>query len=104
MTPDKARKTLIARREEITRRLDEIADQLVDPAPQDWDDAATEAEDDQMLETLGARQQAELARIDAALGRIEEGTYGECVKCGEPIAPKRLELLPETPLCANCAA
>ena len=103
MTPAKARKTLLARRAELTRRIDEIVDQLDDPAPRDWDDAATEAEDDQMLETLGGAQRAEIARIDAALARIEDGTYGICVKCGDPIEDKRLELLPETPFCARDA-
>ncbi|WP_338045721.1 TraR/DksA family transcriptional regulator [Paracoccus contaminans] len=40
---------------------------------------------------------------DAALARIEAGEYGECVQCGKKIAEKRLELLPDTRLCANCA-
>ena len=104
MTPEQARKTLLDRRAELTRRLGQIEDQLDDPAPKDWEDAATEAEDDQMLQTLGAVEQAEVARIDAALERIADGTWGTCVKCGEPIPEKRLELLPETPLCASCAA
>ena len=104
MTPNEARRTLISRRTELTRRLDEIADRLGDPAPKDWEEAATETEDDQMLQTLSQREQAEVARIDAALSRIEEGSWGTCVKCGEPIAEKRLELLPETPHCARCAA
>ena len=39
----------------------------------------------------------------AALRRIEEGTFGECVKCGEDIAEKRLEIIPHAALCAKCA-
>jgi DnaK suppressor protein len=50
------------------------------------------------------RREAELGRIDTALGRIEQGDYGECVSCGEAIAPKRLELDPATPICIKCAA
>ena len=49
------------------------------------------------------RRIAELARIAGALERLEQGEYGYCVTCGEPIAPKRLELDPATPLCVNCA-
>ena len=49
------------------------------------------------------RRIAELARIAGALERLEQGEYGYCVNCGEPIAPKRLELDPATPLCVNCA-
>ncbi len=104
MTPEKAREVLLERRAELARRLAQIEDRLDDPAPKDWEDAATEAEDEQMLEALGQQEQAEVARIDAALARVDQGTWGECVKCGEPIAEKRLELLPETPHCARCAA
>ena len=46
---------------------------------------------------------AEIAAIRAALGRIEEGIYGECVQCGDDIAEARLDLLPFTPFCADCA-
>lgn len=104
MTPDQARQILLDRRAELTRRMVEIEDRLDDPAPRDWDDAATEAEDNEMLQSLGQQEQAEVARIDAALTRVDDGTWGTCVKCGEPIAEKRLELLPETPHCARCAA
>ncbi len=45
------------------------------------------------------RRSLELRRIDAALGRIDEGEFGCCVTCGEEIAPKRLELDPTTPVC-----
>jgi DnaK suppressor protein len=50
------------------------------------------------------RREAELARIGAALERIADGAYGECLSCGETIAPKRLEFDPATPVCVRCAA
>lgn len=50
------------------------------------------------------RRRQQIARIDAALKRLDEGTYGECVICGEAIAPKRLELDPAVPTCVTCAA
>jgi DnaK suppressor protein len=50
------------------------------------------------------RRRQQIARIDAALKRLDEDTYGECVICGEPIAPKRLELDPAVPTCISCAA
>jgi DnaK suppressor protein len=55
------------------------------------------------VETERRRQNA-LKRIDAALARVEEGEYGYYVSCGEPIAPKRLELDPAVPTCIGCAA
>lgn len=45
-----------------------------------------------------------LRQIDAALGRLEQGDYGYCVKCGEEIAEARLEAAPATPFCQRCAA
>jgi DnaK suppressor protein len=49
------------------------------------------------------RREAELRRIEAALTRMDNGEYGECLECGEPIALARLELDPSTPLCVACA-
>jgi len=49
------------------------------------------------------RRAAELRRIEAALTRLEEGDFGFCAACGEPIAVKRLELDPTTPICIDCA-
>ena len=56
-----------------------------------------------MAAEVERRRELELARIESALERIEQGEYGYCVSCGEPIAPKRLELNPATPLCLSCA-
>ena len=50
------------------------------------------------------RREVELTRIDAALQRIADGTYGTCVSCGEAVEPKRLETDPSTPLCIDCAS
>jgi DnaK suppressor protein len=50
------------------------------------------------------RRQIELQKIAAALRRIDKHEYGDCVRCGEPIAVKRLELDPAAPLCITCAS
>lgn len=46
----------------------------------------------------------ELAQITAALRRLDDGSYGLCLDCGEPIAVERLLALPATPFCAPCQA
>lgn len=46
--------------------------------------------------------QAKVAEIDAALGRVEAGTYGTCEACGQPIPEARLEAVPEATLCVGC--
>ena len=56
-----------------------------------------------MEEETGRRRDQEVSRIAAALQRIEEDEFGYCSVCEEPIAPKRLENDPATPLCITCA-
>lgn len=58
----------------------------------------------QMALATARRRDAELQRIDAALERIEDGDYGWCLKCDEPIAPKRLAFDPAAPYCIKCAS
>ncbi len=98
-----ARERLRARRAELVARMDEVEHELESHNSPDWEDRATEREEDEVLEGLGLSAQAELAQIDAALGRVDAGEYGLCVRCGAAIAPKRLELLPATPFCSACA-
>ena len=56
-----------------------------------------------MAEATHRRRAARQSRIDAALGRMDEGEFGYCTDCGEEIAPKRLELDPTVPTCVSCA-
>ncbi|MFO7564555.1 MAG: TraR/DksA family transcriptional regulator [Enhygromyxa sp.] len=49
------------------------------------------------------RREVQLQRIKAALTRIDEGEYGLCVDCDEPINPRRLAFNPTAPLCLTCA-
>lgn len=56
-----------------------------------------------MAAEVERRRELELARIETALERIEQGEFGYCVSCGEPIAQRRLELDPANPLCVSCA-
>jgi DnaK suppressor protein len=42
-------------------------------------------------------------KLQRALAKVEEGSYGRCDRCGEPIAPGRLEAAPESVLCIDCA-
>ncbi|MDQ7081336.1 MAG: TraR/DksA C4-type zinc finger protein [Paracoccaceae bacterium] len=105
MTDLHARKQqLEARLAELRARLDEIEDELDDPVDPDPEDQAIELEDDEVLERLGQAALREIEAIRAALKRIEDGSYGICVRCGDEISDERLDLLPYTPLCRKCAA
>jgi len=55
-------------------------------------------------ETLAGELRDALTEVEAAIARVREGTYGNCERCGEPIAPARLEAMPAARLCMSCAS
>ena len=57
-----------------------------------------------MAQASGQRRTAQLREIDAALRRIDDGCYGDCRSCEEPIDPRRLEADPTARLCIDCAS
>lgn len=52
--------------------------------------------------TLEEQARESLAQIERALGRMDDGTYGTCARCGAAIPPERLEAMPEAELCVAC--
>lgn len=98
------REALMSRLAELDGRLHRIEAELDEEHSKDWEEAAVEHEDDEVLQSLGISGQEEIARIRAALQRMRDGNYGECVRCGEQISAERLNTLPETPFCRECAA
>ena len=65
-------------------------------------DTATETYDRELDYTLEENAEHVLAEIDAALKRIDDGTYGTCTHCGHEIPPERLEARPWATLCIAC--
>jgi len=53
---------------------------------------------------VGRSLESTLARSERALAKLDEGTYGVCDACGEPIPRGRLEAMPDSTLCVGCAA
>jgi RNA polymerase-binding transcription factor DksA len=97
---------LHARRAEWADRLDRIqADRRHERGPlaADSQEQAIERENDETLDALDVRGRQELEAIDAALARISNGEYGECVRCGEEIPTARLRAQPEAIDCVDCA-
>ena len=85
-----AKKTL---NEEMTLDVDDLPDEM-DLASSEYLQAFTFR--------LRGREKVFLTKIQKALERIENGTFGTCEECGEPISNKRLEARPETTLCIRC--
>ncbi|TCP63170.1 TraR/DksA family transcriptional regulator [Rhodovulum bhavnagarense] len=94
---------LLKRLSELDRRLHGIEDELDAHQSKDWNELAVEREEDEVLEGIGSSGLAEVQQIRAALARIEDGSYGFCVRCGDEISQDRLDILPATPFCRNCA-
>ncbi|MBN1425263.1 TraR/DksA family transcriptional regulator [Candidatus Fermentibacteria bacterium] len=68
----------------------------------DWLDLTTATENIHLLMTLGDNERRELDDIEIALGKIDDGSYGECEACGRRIRPARLEALITARLCKKC--
>ncbi len=88
---------------ELNARLSGVEAELDQPADADFEERATEREGDEVLESLGNAGLLEIRMIQAALGRIADGTFGECVACGEPISEERLNAVPHAARCKRCA-
>jgi DnaK suppressor protein len=69
---------------------------------QDVADQAVASYQKELLFSQGTNGHAQLTLIRAALDRLAEGTFGECLNCGKTIGIKRLEALPWTPYCIDC--
>ena len=65
-------------------------------------DTATVTYDRELDYTLEESAEHVLAEIDAALKRIDDGSYGVCTNCGKEIAPERLDARPWATLCIDC--
>ena len=113
MAPDLARTLLDAERRRTTERLsllraehvgfvdasrDSNADDEHDP------EGATIAFERSQVGALTAQAERHLVELDAALARVEDGTYGVCERCGAPIPDERLEARPTAVTCVTCPA
>ena len=87
----------------LEARLRALDAELDSHQSKDWQELATEREGDEVLEKLGQSGEVEIARIRAALVRMDAGDYGVCVTCGAEISAARLDLLPYTPFCRGCS-
>ncbi len=88
---------------DLNARLSGVEAELDQPADADFEERATEREGDEVLESLGNAGLLEIRMIQAALGRIADGAFGECVACGEPISEERLNAVPHAARCKRCA-
>jgi RNA polymerase-binding protein DksA len=82
--------------------LEDETEEVMGGADNHLGDAAAGTLDREIDYTLEGHSEQVLAQIDAALKRIEDGTFGICTNCGKPIAEERLEARPWASLCIDC--
>ena len=100
---DSVRSELEQRLAKLTTRVDKIERDLRRNLEADWSEQAQRAENDEVLESLDDHGIDEIHQIRAALKRMEDGTYGDCARCEEPIGAGRLNALPYATTCIRCA-
>ncbi len=100
------RKLLIIQREDILQELRQRRAQaagLTDTGiPADSGDQSLAEDLRGLLHQLGEGQREQILRIDEALERLRQGTYGQCQRCGEEISEERLEVRPFARFCIDC--
>lgn len=100
------RKEMQASVARLRARADRIEAHLAVESRADLADSVDRAQlhdNDEVVSALGTAASHDVAALEAALQRIEAGTYGLCVECGEHIAKERLMALPAAIRCEKCA-
>ena len=103
MDQDTLKKQLLEAKAEYGKRVTKIHDHARNPLEADSSEQAAQLGNVAVVSALETEATQELADIDAALQRIEDGSYGVCVTCGEDISEQRLIVRPESFECVDCA-
>ena len=91
--------------DERARLVEEIGEAIVAPGQMTYGSQAAAASQvfaQQRDLALRDRADQQLELVTEALARLDDGTFGTCVRCGRPIAPDRLEALPWAARCIDC--
>ena len=106
---DDRRTELLEMRERVLRAAQDIVEDDTEDGElssaagdQHIADHASEMLDREVDESLGENAEVIVREIDDALSRIDAGTYGTCVRCGQPIPDERLAAVPYAVLCVAC--
>jgi DnaK suppressor protein len=101
------RATLADERDALRRRLADLGEGDARDAGPSFDDGFADssqvAAEQGEVKALAGDLRALLDDVERALGKLDEGTYGRCETCEEPIAPARLEAMPASRFCVDHA-
>ena len=100
---DEIRARLVKHKAELRKRISTIHEHARDPLEQDSAEQAAQLGNVAVVSALENEAVQQIAEIEAALQRLEAGTYGVCVTCGEPVGEGRLKVRPAATQCRDCA-
>jgi len=93
------------RQQELEQEVASTVEQALSSNTDDTRDVADQAVagyQKELLFSQGTVRSSQLRLVRQALARLADGTFGDCVRCYQPIGAKRIEALPWTPYCINC--
>ncbi len=97
------RELLFNRKRELEEKLAKMAkEKVTDDQVQDPGDQAVSSSMETLKSSLQNTELVEYRRIQRALAKIDDGTYGVCMDCSKPISEKRLTLFPDSTRCLMC--
>ena len=100
------RRKLLQQKQELLTRAAKVRADITrssGPLDKDFAEQVVQMENDAVLAGISEATAAELAQINRALAQIEQGSYGICSQCGQPIGERRLQALPYSDRCITCA-
>ena len=100
---EELRQRLEKKKAELSTRLERITANVRRGCEADSKERAQQFENNEVVDALGNEAREELAKISAALRRMDAGDFGLCVECGEAIALSRLDAHPYADECIDCA-
>ncbi|MCC5826285.1 TraR/DksA family transcriptional regulator [Alkalimonas sp.] len=103
MPLQKLKQELLQRKMKLERQIAAIEHDFRQGRSSDLAEQAQERENDDVLNALELKAEQELQHINRALTRMEQGNYDRCSACQEVIALERLQAIPYTTLCIQCA-
>jgi RNA polymerase-binding protein DksA len=95
---------LSERKKHLLETIERVKKDVTSEHSADWSEQAQERQNDEVVEAIGNESRAELNKINVALDRIEKGEYTLCSQCGKDIDVKRLQAVPYTDRCIQCAS
>jgi len=103
---DEMKRKLTKLKEEVLNILinenEDFQAAVEDMGVKDLADLASNDIDTRILEAIGAKDNVRLKKIEAALGRLEDGRFGICASCGKNISEERLGAIPYAVMCIGC--